>query len=60
MMLLTKFPPREQGIFRYVPHTDVDAYHRCGWLIVADIGVYHGEHRVMMEWRCECEVKEPK
>jgi len=42
------------GLFRYVPHDQVDAYHRAGWMIVqADLGRYHGCFSVLM-WRCEC------
>lgn len=41
------------GLFRYVPHQEVDAYHRRGWMIVGDLGRVHGAWSVLM-WRCEC------
>lgn len=41
------------GQFRYVRWQDVDAFHRDGWMVVADLGVPHGEYAVLM-WRCDC------
>lgn len=41
------------GLFRYVRHEDIDAYHRRGWTVVADLGPVHGQWSVLM-WRCDC------
>lgn len=43
-----------EGLFRFVRHEDVDAYHRRGWMIdCADLGPVHGAWSVLM-WRCDC------
>lgn len=44
------------GVFRYVRHADIPAYHREGWMVVDDLGPTHGVWSVLM-WHCECEVK---
>lgn len=41
------------GTFRYVRHADIDAYHRQGWMVVADLGFPHSLYSVLM-WRCDC------
>lgn len=41
------------GLFRYVPHHLIDAYHKRGWMVVADLGPVHGSYSVLM-WRCDC------
>jgi len=42
------------GLFKFVPHEQVDAHHQAGWMIVqADLGRYHGSFSVLM-WRCGC------
>lgn len=41
------------GLFRYVRYADVEGYHRRGWMIVADLGPFHGTYSCLM-WRCEC------
>lgn len=43
------------GLFRYVTPSQIDAYHRAGWMVVSDLfGCHHGVYAVLM-WRCECE-----
>jgi hypothetical protein len=41
------------GNFRYVRHAAIDAMHKRGWMVVADLGATHGEWSVFM-WRCDC------
>jgi hypothetical protein len=41
------------GMFKMVRHADVDAYHRRGWMVTADLGPTHGAWSVLM-WHCEC------
>lgn len=41
------------GLFRYVRLSDVEAFHRRGWMCVADLGPTHGRWSVLM-WRCDC------
>ena len=42
------------GLFRFVPHHDIDAHHRAGWMITADLGFPHGRWAALM-WKCDCE-----
>lgn len=46
------------GLFRYVRHSQVDAYHARGWMIAADLGRPHGQWSVLM-WHCECGEVQP-
>lgn len=41
------------GLFRFVPHPEVEAYHRRGWMIAGDLGATHGAWSVLM-WHCDC------
>lgn len=41
------------GLFKYVPAAKVDAFHRNGWMSVADLGLTHGQWSILM-WHCEC------
>ena len=41
------------GNFRYVSHFAIDAMHKRGWMVVADLGPTHGNWSVLM-WRCDC------
>lgn len=43
------------GLFRYVRHESVEAYHREGWMVVADLGPTHGRWSCLM-WHCDCGV----
>ncbi len=46
------------GTFQYVRHGDVDAFHRRGWMIAADLGPTHGAWSVLM-WHAsfpDCEI----
>ena len=47
--------------FRFVRHADVLAYLKCGWVVRPALnGTHHGEWSVLMEWLCDCELKQPK
>lgn len=41
------------GLFRYVLHEHIEAFHRRGWMVAADLGPRHGQWSVLM-WHCEC------
>mgnify|MGYP003544527635 CR=1 FL=1 len=41
------------GLFRYVPHGKVEAFHQRGWMVVADLGRTHGHWSTLM-WHCDC------
>jgi hypothetical protein len=41
--------------FRFVPHAEVAAYERQGWITVADLGPVHGTWSVLMRWTGEDE-----
>jgi hypothetical protein len=41
------------GLFKYVRYDDIDAYHKQGWLIVANLGKPHSLYSVLM-WHCDC------
>lgn len=41
------------GTFRYVPWSQLDAYHSRGWMAVADLGFPHSIYATLM-WRCDC------
>ena len=41
------------GLFHYVRHADIDAFHARGWMVVGDLGPAHGRWSVLM-WRCDC------
>jgi hypothetical protein len=47
---------------RYVRHRDVLDYARLGWLPDFDAldGTHHGQYSIIMEWRCQCPILEPK
>jgi len=50
----------KERTFRIVPHHYVLDYARLGWDIAeANIG-YHAEWAVLMEWLCNCPIREPK
>ena len=36
--------------FRFVPHDEVAAYERLGWIVVAHLGPVHGAYAVLMRW----------
>ena len=36
--------------FRFVPHDEMAAYERQGWIAVADLGPVHGRWSVLMLW----------
>jgi len=46
-----------EGLYRYVRHTQVNEYHKNGWMIVATLGPTHGAWSVLM-WHCECEIND--
>ncbi len=46
------------GLFRYVRHDQIEAFHRLGWMVSADLGPTHGAWSVLM-WRCECGAVKP-
>jgi hypothetical protein len=48
------------GIFRYVRWQQLADYERCGWMAVANLGPYHGQHGVLCEWKCNCPCIEPR
>jgi hypothetical protein len=41
------------GWFRYVTYSQIDAYHKAGWMIVADLGLPHSNYALLM-WACDC------
>lgn len=41
------------GLFQFVRHSQVEAFHRRGWMVTADLGPTHGVWSVLM-WHCEC------
>jgi len=41
------------GLFQYVRHSDVEIFHRRGWMVAGDLGRTHGLWSVLM-WRCDC------
>ena len=43
------------GLFQFVRHADVPAFHQRGWMVVDDLGARHGLWSVLM-WRCDCGV----
>lgn len=45
--------------YRYVPHYLLPDYLSLGWLVIADLGDYHGQFSVLCEWRCGCRCVEP-
>ena len=44
--------------FRFVPHDEVAAYERQGWIVVARLGPVHGTYAVLMRWTGESEPSE--
>lgn len=48
-----KLSDARTGLFRYVRYGDIDAYHRLGWMVVADLGQPHREYSVLC-WHCDC------
>ena len=36
-------------VYRYVAHSDVEAYERMGWVFIKRLNAHHGEHGVLME-----------
>ncbi len=36
--------------FRFVPHDEMAAYERLGWIVVAHLGPVHGAYAVLMRW----------
>ena len=40
--------------FRYVLHERREDYERLGWMVVADLGDYHGQFSVLAEFICSC------
>lgn len=52
---------RHESIFMFAPISRVDDWLKCGWLPHdALAGTHHGEHAVLVEWICECEIVAPK
>lgn len=41
--------PIRTGTFRYVAYQQVEAHHRLGWMVIADLGIWS-----CLMWRCEC------
>lgn len=41
------------GAFRYARFSDIEQYHRDGWMMVAHLGPTHGLWSVLM-WHCDC------
>jgi hypothetical protein len=41
--------------FRFVPHDEMAAYERLGWIVVAHLGPVHGAYAVLMRWSGENE-----
>ena len=41
--------------FRYVPHAQVSARERQGWVLASDLGPTHGCWSVLMRWAGEGE-----
>ena len=41
--------------FRFVPHDEMAAYERLGWIVVAHLGPVHGAYAVLMRWTGEDE-----
>ena len=42
--------------FRFVPHDEMAAYERLGWIVVAHLGPVHGAYAVLMRWTGENEL----
>ena len=49
-----------ERIFRYVNHERVVEFLALGWIVRADLGNYHGEFSLLMEWLCDCKPIEPR
>lgn len=45
--------------YRYIPIEAASDWLEVGWLIVADLGPYHGQFSLLGEWKCKCPVVEP-
>lgn len=45
--------PVRTGVFQYIGYASIDAYHKLGWMVVADVGPVLDHYCVLM-WRCEC------
>lgn len=43
----------------YVRHDAVLDYLRLGWVVTCDLGSYHGQFAVAMQWLCACDMKRP-
>ena len=41
--------------FRFVPHDEMAAHERQGWIVVAHLGPVHGAYAVLMRWMGENE-----
>lgn len=49
------------SIFRFVRHEQAADYLKSGWVARPALnGTHHGEWSVLMEWLCDCELKQPK
>jgi len=46
-------------IFHLVLHRHVADFLACGWVVRADLGDYHGQFAVMMQWLCDCPIRKP-
>ena len=44
--------------FRFVPHDEMAAHERQGWIVVARLGPVHGAYAVLMRWTGEDEPSE--
>jgi len=51
--LATIYDGPRLGWFKYVKYSDIEIFHRVGWMVVADLGLPHSEYSVLM-WHCDC------
>lgn len=51
---------RREFTYRFVRHEDAEAFICLGWLPHPALeGTGHGFYSVLMEWCCQCPVREP-
>jgi len=47
-------------IVAFVVHRQIEDYLRLGWMMVANLGEYHGQFSVLMGWCCQCPCTVPE
>jgi hypothetical protein len=46
-------------VIKYVKHSEVLDHLRVGWMVLADLGSYHGQFSLLMGWQCACALVVP-